>query len=410
MQAGGLRIVQLGKYYPPAQGGIEQHTRTLAQGLAQLGCQMAVVVVNHQDRRGRDVTYRPVAVTADCQEWDGAVRVYRAGRWFHAWRTDICPRLPALLSRLQRTFRPHLWHLHAPNITMLAALWLVPGLSPLVITHHSDIIRQRGGEYLIRTAEVRLYRRAQAIVTTSVSYAAGSPLLQRFRSKVFAVPLGINVTAYSQPEAEVLEEAGRWRRRYGQPLWLCVGRMTPYKGFDVAIRALQQVPGQLLLVGSGPEEGRWRQLAERLGLQARVHFLGTVEEAVLRVAYRAATALWFPSRNRAEGFGLVQVEAMASGCPVINTAIAHSGVPWVCRHEQEGLTVPADDADALAQAAHRLWQDAGLRARLSTAALHRAAEFDSRLMCQRYLELYQQVMASAQKGQSARGGGFAEWS
>jgi rhamnosyl/mannosyltransferase len=408
MGTGGLRIVQLGKYYPPARGGIEQQTRTLAQGLAQLGCQVAVVVVNHQDRRGRDVTYRPVAVTADCQEWDGAVRVYRAGRWFHAWRTDVCPGLPGLLGQLQRVFRPHLWHLHAPNITMLAALWLVPGLSPLVITHHSDIIRQRIGKYLVRSAEVGLYRRAQALVADSAAYAAGSPLLRRFGSKVLAVPLGIDVTAYSHPGADVLEEAERWRRRYGQPLWLCVGRMTPYKGFDVALAALRQVPGQLLLVGSGPEERRWRNLAERLGVQDRVHFLGAVEEAVLRAVYRAATALWFPSRNRAEGFGLVQVEAMASGCPVINTAIAQSGVPWVCRHEQEGLTVPVDNAQALAQAAQRLWQDAALRARLSAAAIRRAAEFDARLMCQRYLELYQRVIASAHKGQPALCRRFAE--
>lgn len=406
--ADALRVVHLGKYYPPAQGGVEQHTRYLAQGLTQLGCQVAVVVVNHQNGRGQDVTFRPAAVTADCQEWDGAVRVYRVGRWFHAWRTDVCPHLPKLLGQLQRSFRPHLWHLHAPNITMLAALLVLPGLSPLVIAHHSDIVRQRIAKYLVRPAEVRLYRRAQALVSLSADYATGSPLLRRFWSKVFVVPLGIDVTTYSQPEAGVLEEAERWQRRYGQPLWLCVGRMTPYKGFDVALAALRQVPGQLLLVGSGPEEARWRQLAEHLGVQERVHFLGAVEEAVLRVAYRAATALWFPSRNRAEAYGLVQVEAMASGCPVINTAIPHSGVPWVCRHEQEGLTVPVGDAAALAQAAYRLWQDAALRVRLATGASRRAAEFDYRLMSQRYLDVYQRVIKNASAGRVAVGGGLAE--
>ncbi|MEJ5276893.1 MAG: hypothetical protein WHU94_13370, partial [Thermogemmata sp.] len=75
---------------------------------------------------------------------------------------------------------------------------------------------------------------------------------------------------------------------------------------------------------------------------------------------------------------------------------------------QEGLTVPADDTDALAQAAQRLWQDAALRARLSAGALRRAAEFDTRLMCQRYLELYQRVIASAHKGQPALCRRFAE--
>ena len=82
-------------------------------------------------------------------------------------------------------------------------------------------------------------------------------------------------------------------------------------------------------------------------------------------AYHAATALWFPSNARSEGFGLVQVEAMASGCPVVNAAIPHSGVPWVCRHDEAGLTVPVDDAAAFAAAARRLLDEPGLRDRLA---------------------------------------------
>jgi rhamnosyl/mannosyltransferase len=393
-RAEALRVVHLGKYYPPARGGIEQQTRYLAQGLSQWGCQVVVVVVNHRQGCGKDVTYRSWAVTPDCQEWDGPVQVYRVGRCFHALRTDLCLGLPRLLGHLQRTFRPHLWHLHTPNITMLAALLMRPGLSPLIITHHSDIIRQRMGKYLVRPVEAQVYRRAQAVVATSAAYAAGSPLLQRFRAKVTVVPLGIDGTVFRAPSPQVLETAEQWRRRFGQPLWLCVGRMTPYKGFDVAITALREVPGQLLLLGSGPEEKRWRLLAERLGVRQRVHFLGAVEESVLAAAYHAATALWLPSRNRAEAFGLVQVEAMAAGCPVINTAIAHSGVPWVCRHEQEGLTVPPNDPAALAVAARRLWQEPGLRQRLAVAARQRAAEFDDRRMCQRYLAVYHHVLAT----------------
>ena len=83
--------------------------------------------------------------------------------------------------------------------------------------------------------------------------------------------------------------------------------------------------------------------------------------------YLAADAFWFPSNARSEAFGLVQVEAMASGCPVINTAIPHSGVPWVSPHEETGLTVPVDDPAALAAAANRLLTEPGLRDRLGAA-------------------------------------------
>ncbi len=111
-------------------------------------------------------------------------------------------------------------------------------------------------------------------------------------------------------------------------------------------------------------------------------------------AYHAATALWFPSNARSESFGLVQVEAMASACPVINTAIPGSGVPWVSRHEESGLTVPMDDAEALAQSANRLLTESGLRERLAAGARARACrEFDHRLMAVRCLSAYRSILA-----------------
>src|SRR5262249_28666229 len=109
--------------------------------------------------------------------------------------------------------------------------------------------------------------------------------------------------------------------------------------------------------------------------------------------YLAADAFWFPSNARSEAFGLVQVEAMASGCPVINTAIPHSGVPWVSRHDETGLTVPVNDPCALAAAARRLLEEPGLRDRLTAAARRRAAdEFDHRVMARRSLEVYGSVL------------------
>src|SRR6185312_14207757 len=106
-------------------------------------------------------------------------------------------------------------------------------------------------------------------------------------------------------------------------------------------------------------------------------------------------AFWFPSNARSEAFGLVQVEAMAAGCPVINTAIPHSGVAWVSRHDREGLTVAVDDPAALAEAAGRIASEPGLRDRLSAAARDRArVEFDHRVMARRSLEVYRAVLGA----------------
>ena len=158
--------------------------------------------------------------------------------------------------------------------------------------------------------------------------------------------------------------------------------------------ALKTVPGTLLIAGDGPSRDRLERLATRLNLKNRARFLGEIPRDLdLAAYYRASWAFWFPSNARSEAYGLVQVEAMASGCPVINTAIPHSGVPWVSRHEETGLTVSVDDPAAFAAAARRLLEEPGLRNRLATGARARAiAEFDCDTMGSRSKELYSTVL------------------
>jgi rhamnosyl/mannosyltransferase len=145
-------------------------------------------------------------------------------------------------------------------------------------------------------------------------------------------------------------------------------------------------------------EAELKNKARELGVADRVVWHGHASTDELIGAYRAATALWFPSTARSEGFGLVQVEAMASGCPVVNTAISGSGVAWVCRHELEGLTAPANDPAGFAQAANRLLCEPGLRERLAAGGRQRAAaEFDWSVMGRRSLDLYESVLAEREK-------------
>jgi rhamnosyl/mannosyltransferase len=170
--------------------------------------------------------------------------------------------------------------------------------------------------------------------------------------------------------------------------------MVYYKGFLNAVRALTEVPGTLVLVGDGPDRPALEAEAARLGVSDRVVFPGKLPHALDLVPYYlAADAFWFPSNARSEAFGLVQVEAMATGCPVINTEIPHSGVAWVSPHEQTGLTVPVNDPSALASAARRLVEEPGLRARLASSARARAIEeFSDRVMAERSLAIYRQVL------------------
>ena len=391
----GLRVCHLGKFYHPASGGMETHVRTLARAQADLGAAVHVVCVNHRDRCGNDVTWARFAGTATVEEWDDRIGLTRVGRLASLARFEFCFDLPRVLRRL-RGRGVDVLHLHVPNPTMLLAVAAVRLPVPLVVTYHSDVVRQRRLGLALRPFEHLVFRRAAALVATSPAYAEGSGLLRAYRDKVRVLPFGIDLGPYLRPGADVLRRAEEMRGGDGRPLWLAVGRLVYYKGLHNAVRALRDVAGRLLVVGEGPLRDELRRLAHEVGVDDRVVWRGRLDERDLTAAYHAATALWLPSNARSEAFGLVQVEAMASGCPVINSAIPASGVAWVSRHEETGLTVPVDDPAAVARAANRLLAEPGLRDRLAAGARERACrEFDHHLMGRRSLELYRALRPPA---------------
>lgn len=386
LQTQKYRIIHLSKYYPPDRGGIETHVQTLARTQAALGAEVYVVCVNAFDKQGR-----LSRTTKTLQEKDGDVSVIRLGRLFSFARFDICPELPSTLCKLVEEPNTIL-HLHTPNPTMLMALTMLHKRVPLVITHHSDIVKQKILKYVLRPFEHLVYSQTSRILTTSSQYIQGSKFLRLYRNKLSYLPLGLDFSDYMKPNPRAIAFSHSLKEKYGETIWLAVGRLVYYKALHIAIEALTQSPGTLIVIGVGPLEQQLKTRASNLGVEDRIVWLGHVSEDELIGAYHAATSLWFPSNVRSEGFGLVQVEAMASGCPVINANIPCSGVPWVSRHEQEGLTVPTNDPMALAKAAKRLLHESGLRHRLVTASRKRAEYFNHITMAQRSFEFYEEVL------------------
>jgi rhamnosyl/mannosyltransferase len=390
-----LRVCHLAKFYPPATGGIETHLQTLGRAQSRLGAEVRVVSVNHQDRAGQDVTWKALARTETVEEDDGPVVVRRVGRWASLFRLEVCPGLVGLGQRL-REWQTDVVHLHVPNPTMLLALAASRTSLPVVVTYHSDVVRQKKLGLALWPFENVVFRRSAAVLASSPPYADSSPLLQRYAGQVRVVPFGIDLAPFLRPGPAARQQARRLRERHGSPLWLSVGRLVYYKGLFTALEALRHVPGRLVVIGEGPLAGDLTRRSRELGVADRVILRGRVEADELIGAYHAATALWFPSSARSEAFGLVQVEAMASGCPVINTDIPGSGVPWVSRHEESGLTIPVGDAGALARAARRLLDEPGLRERLARRARKRACrEFDADTMASRTLEVYRSVLRAS---------------
>jgi|HigsolmetaAR201D_1030396.scaffolds.fasta_scaffold06720_5 glycosyltransferase involved in cell wall biosynthesis len=373
-----MHILQVYKDYPPIVGGIENHVRDLAEALVAQGHQVTVLVTSLQRR------------TETLQPQPG-LTIIKAARLLHAAST------PLSLAQvwLARGIRADVVHLHFPyppgDLVALAAA----NRPPLVITYHSDIVRQQNLLRVYRPLLEVTLRRAARIIATSPNYVASSPFLRRYADKCAIVPLGIDTARFAP-----VEPAQLGAMRASLPLApsgtggriLFVGRLRYYKGLHVLIEAMPQINGTLLIGGDGPEREALRQQAERLGVAERVRFLGDVSDADLPALYQAADLFVMPAHVRAEALGIAQIEALASGLPSVSTEIG-TGTSFVNLHGQTGFVVPPSDPTALARAINVLLANPQLRERMGAAGRERARQmFSQERMVAANVAVYREVL------------------
>jgi rhamnosyl/mannosyltransferase len=205
------------------------------------------------------------------------------------------------------------------------------------------------------------------------------------------IPFGIDTTQFERRDPEAVRQV---RDQHGERLIVSVGRLVYYKGFDVLIRAMASVRGKLVIIGDGPLRAELESLALQLGVSDKVVFAGEISDDAVRAHYHAADLFVLASVARSEALGIVQIEALAAGLPVVNTNL-DTGVPFVSLDGQTGLTVPPGNSQALAAAINRLLDDDVLRHTFGQAGVRRAQqEFSLDSMLRRTLDLYQTVRAN----------------
>ncbi|MGA2216296.1 MAG: glycosyltransferase [Bryobacteraceae bacterium] len=363
-----LKVLHVGKFYPPHMGGIETHLQALCGELCKLA-DVRVTVASDNRTGSRELL-------------DG-VEVTRVPTQFTLAAAPISAGMVANI----RDSGADIVHLHLPNPMAVLAYLASKHRGRLIASYHSDTVRQR---FLGAAFEPFLHaalRRSSAIIAASANYQKSSPVLARYQDRCHVIPYGIAVDQFQNFDPTAVAQI---RKQYGERLVLAVGRLVYYKGFEYLVRAMTQVNGNLLIVGDGPLRGKLGDLSAQLGLGKKVHFAGNVP-GDLRPYYHAADIFALPSVARSEAFGIVQIEAMAAGKPVVNTQL-DSGVPYVSLHERTGLTVPPADPDALAAALNRLLDQNDLRRSLGQAARARAyQEFSLEAMTSRMMALYEQV-------------------
>lgn len=302
--------------------------------------------------------------------------------------TPIAPLYPIHFFRLARKASAVSLHLPYPVIDA-ATLIALPKTTPLIIHYYADITNQATAAKLLSPLLHHTLKRADCIIVSNPAFIEYSPWLRTYKNRCHVVPFSIDLKAWQRRVNQDLVH--QIKEAHGNFL-LSVGRLVPYKGFEYLIRALELLPNtKLVIIGEGPERKNLMLLAEKLNLSHRIH-ITSADDNLLASFYHACQMLVLPSVDDSESFGIVQIEAMASGKPIINTNIP-SGVPWVARNGIEGITVPPRDHIALAQAISKLLDNSNLMMQYGKAALERAKKvFSPEAEQARLRELYMQVV------------------
>lgn len=371
-----MRILTLGKFYHPHHGGIERLLSTWCEGFVKRGAEVDCAVANHGVRTVHDVV--------------NGVRVHRFASFGMALSTSLAP---GYLSAGMR-FKADLVHVHFPNPLADLATFLIPARVPVVLTYHSDIVRQDWLMRLYRPSMEKLLKRSARIIVATPLHFEYSPWLQPHAQKVECIPFGIDTARYRPSPAISAASAALREKAGGRPILLNVGRLVGYKGQENLLAAARDLNAEVWFVGSGPLLGALQAYARESRLGDRCRFWGSVEDADLPAFFHACDVFVLPSVTPNEAFGLVQLEAMACGKPVISTAL-RSGVPFVNRHEVTGLIVQPGDVAGLRQAIERLLGKPDLAAHMGRAGRDRVvAEFTDELMVSRYWDCFETVLAT----------------
>ena len=368
-----MKILQLGKFYP-IRGGVEKVMYDLMMGLSELGvsCDMLCAL---SDGGSRIVRLNENARLIGCRTW-----VKLAA-------TMISPDMILTLRRVCREY--DVIHVHHPDPMACLAL-LLSGYKGKVVLHwHADIEKQKVLLRFYMPLQKWLLKRADVIVGTTPVYLAASPYLKSVQDKVCCLPSGV------KPVLPPVEEAAKIRSSYpGKKIIFSLGRLVAYKGFSYLVEAAQYLGDDyvVLIGGAGPLEAELKSQIQALGLEDKVKLLGRISDEEVVAHYGACTLFCMSSVFKTEAFGIVQIEAMSCGKPIVATRIPGSGVAWVNEHKVSGLNVEPMNAQQLAEAIVTIAEDENVYKTYCEGAAQRYRElFTKQSMIANVQEIYSKL-------------------
>lgn len=297
---------------------------------------------------------------------------------------------PAMIFKMRRIRKDYdIVHVHHPDPMACLALWLSGYKGKVALHWHSDIIKQKKLLKLYKPLQSWLIDRADVIIGTSPVYLKASPWLRDVQDKTVCLPIGVVPLDVDVKGAEALREQYK-----GKKIIFSLGRLVPYKGYKYLIDSAKYLDDSyvVLIGGGGPLKAQLREQIENSGLQDKVRLLGFLSDSQVASYFGACDLFCMSSVYATEAFGIVQIEAMSAGKPVVATKIPGSGVSWVNAHKESGINVEPKDSEALAGAFRRILESEDTYNTYSEQASQRYwTMFTKTKMIEKCIEIYKSL-------------------
>ncbi len=272
---------------------------------------------------------------------------------------------------------------------------------PFVVTYHADA--QDSGGNFVRNLAQKIYNRsllknvlngADVIIATSNSYIDESKFLGDYRDKIEVIPNGINLEEFNIKHGKA-ECRNKLDLPCDKKIILFFGNIVAYKGPHILLKAFLKVKSQfkdvkLVFAGRGEMQEELKKLAADLGVKDDIIFTGYVDEKLKPFYYRSADIFCLPSITMAEAFGIVNLEAMACGVPVISSKLG--GIPDVVIDKKTGLLVKPEDEEALAESIIFLLENEDISQKMGKNGKKKVEEYSWRKIAEKTQEFYERLV------------------
>lgn len=356
-----MRILHIGKFYPPDRGGIETATKIIIDFL-------------WRNRISSDVVCFSSSSTIKEKNDFGTLFRFKSNVKFLSTPFSL-----SYLWFLIRNINNYdIIHIHVPNPISLLYLFFIKSEIRVIVHWHSDIINQRKSYLIYRPFEKILLSRAQVIIVGTKNYFESSKPLQNYKSKVSLISYCVPRTFPPIQPHEKVEAV----------TVVSIGRLVKYKGYEYLVEAARSISSniKIIIIGNGPEKKHLENLIVKYQL-TNIELKENVEDLSMELS--KADIFCLPSVSRAESFGISLIEAMSYKLPLISTNVEGSGMNFINIHKKTGLIVRKESAEDLAEAINKLAASPELRELYSKNAYQRFLdEFEESKVMAKYLPLY----------------------